>query len=70
MYVFSLKVHWSVVESFHHTIVTPGIIFFIVLVKASDSTPQKLKKTPRIQLFLCQCNKHSSLNWLDMVSNL
>lgn len=27
MYVFSLKVHCSVVESFHHAIVIPGIIF-------------------------------------------
>lgn len=52
MYVFSLKVHCSV-ESFHHAIVIPGIIFFIVLVKVSDSTPQEKKKTPRIQLFLC-----------------
>lgn len=37
MYVFSLKVHCSVVESFQHAIVIPGII--IVLVKVCDSTP-------------------------------
>ena len=29
MYMFSLKARWSVVESFHHAIVIPGIIFIL-----------------------------------------